>query len=167
MTKDEQLCVAHFEKTTTRKEDGRFVVELPFRNDGPSLGYSKSNALRRFYNLERKLLKDKSLHDRYSAFVQEFIDLGHLEKVPEGEMDNPRNFYLPHHCVFKEDSTTTKLRVVFDASAKTTSGYSLNECLLTGPKLQDDLFNFLIRFIFFKVALSADVHYKVSLCKIE
>ena len=64
---------------------------------------------------------------------------------------------MPHHCVIKDASTTTKLRLVFDASAKTTTGRPLNDCLMVGLKLQDDLFSILIRFRFFKFALSTDV----------
>ena len=56
-----------------------------------------------------------------------------------------------------EDSSTTKLRVVFDASSKTTTGVSLNECLIVGPKVQEDLFDILLRFRFFKVAISPDI----------
>ena len=54
--------------------------------------------------------------------------------VRHGEINSSLNFYLPHHCVLKEDSTTTKLRVVFDASALVTIGFSPNDCLLVGPK---------------------------------
>ena len=89
--------------------------------------------------------------------MKEFIALGHTGKMPNGELNNPHNFYLPHHCVFKEDSFTTKLRVVFYASAKTTSGFSVNDCLKVGPKLQDDLFDILVGYRFFKAAMSADV----------
>ena len=56
-----------------------------------------------------------------------------------------------------KDSTTTKLRVVFDASSKSPNGYSLNDCLLLGPRLQDDVFDILIRFRLHQYALSADV----------
>ena len=63
---------------------------------------------------------------------------------------------LAHHCVFK-DSTTTKLRVVFDASSKSANGNSLNECLLLVPRLQDDVYDILIRFRLHQYALSADV----------
>ena len=112
--------------------------------------------MRRFLNLEKKLNIDLSLRERYSAFTNEFIILGHLEKMPDDQLDNPRNFYLPHHCVTKEDSSTTKLRVVFDASAKTTTGYSLNDCLLEGPKSQDDFFNILMKFGLFKIAMPGD-----------
>ena len=80
-----------------------------------------------------------------------------MEKVQHGEIKISPKFYLHHHCVLKEDSTSTKLCVVFDASAKTTSGFSPNDCLLVGPKLQNDLFNILVRFRFVKVASSAVV----------
>ena len=56
--------------------------------------------------------------------------MGHLEKVPIQELETSRNYYLPHHCVTKRSSSTTKLRVVFDASAKTTSGLPFNDYLL-------------------------------------
>ena len=62
----------------------------------------------------------------------------HLEVVPEAAVEVPddQSFYLPHHCAFKEDSTTTKLRVVFDGSAKFSSGVSLNGALMVGPTIQ-------------------------------
>ena len=59
--------------------------------------------------------------------------------------------------MFKDSSSTTKLRVVFDGSAKTTSGISLNDRLMVGPKIQKDLFSILIRFRMYHVALSADI----------
>ena len=113
--------------------------------------------MKRFLRLEQTLHRDESLLKKYSAFIQEFLDLGHLEKVESLELDVFPNYYLPHHCVLKEDSSTTKLRVVFDASSKTTTGVSLNECLLVGPKVQEDLFDILLRFRFFKVGMSADI----------
>ena len=63
--------------------------------------------------------------------------MGHLEVVPPDEIDIPdsRCFYLPHHGVVKSTSTTTKLRVVFDGSAKSSSGISLNEKLMIGPRI--------------------------------
>lgn len=45
---------------------------------------------------------------------------------------------------FKPDSLTTQVRVVFDASAKTSNGVSLNDKLLTGPNLQGDLFKIIV-----------------------
>ena len=66
-------------------------------------------------------------------------------------------YYQPHHCVFKEDSTTTKLRVVFDGSATTSTGQSLNDTLMVGPTVQDDLYSIIMRFRFYPIDLSADI----------
>ena len=140
-TLDERRCEEHFNSTTKLNEDGRFVVQMPFKDGPHNLGLSKANAMKRFIRLEYTLRHNVDLFRKYSAFIQEFIDLGHLDKVHPGEINNSPNFYLPHHCVLKEDSTTTKLPVVFDASAKTTTGFSLYDCLLVGLKLQDDFFN--------------------------
>ena len=68
-----------------------------------------------------------------------------------------KSYYLSHHYVFRDSSTTSKLRVVFDGSAKTTSGVSLNDRLMVGPKIQKDLFSILIRFRMYPVAPSADI----------
>ena len=124
--------------------------------------------MKRVLRLEQTLQRDESLLKKYSAFFQKFLDLGHLEKVQSLELDVYPNYYLPHHCVLKEDSSTTKLRVVFDASSKTTTGVSLNECLLVGPKVQEDLFDILLRFRSSKLGMSADIakmYRQVELCK--
>ena len=157
LTVEERKCEEHYKATTQRNIEGRFVVQMPFKEESQKLGYSKANAMKRFLRLEQTLHRDESLLKKYSAFIQEFLDLGHLEKVEILELDVFPNYYLPHHCVLKEDSSTTKLRVVFDASSKTTTGVSLNECLLVGPKVQEDLFDILLRFRFFKVGMSADI----------
>jgi len=70
----------------------------------------------------------------------------------EGEI-----YYLPHHGVVQESTTTTKLRVVFDGSAKSSFGISLNDKFMVGPKLQDDLDSILLRFRLHKVAFVADI----------
>ena len=158
-TKEEQACEEHFQRTIKRNQNGQFVVKLPFKENATPLGDSFQQAKRRLDTLLRRLIRDESLYARYTAFIEEFLDLGHMEKIPDSEIpiESSKSFYLPHHCVLKESSTTTKLRVVFDASAKTTSGVSLNDNLMLGPKVQKDLFDILIRFRFHKVALSADI----------
>ena len=72
--------------------------------------------------------------ERYGAFVQEFVSLDDTEVVSENEINKPDTevYYLPPYCVLKEDSTTTKLRVLFDGSVKTSNGLSLNESLMVG-----------------------------------
>ncbi|XP_073841382.1 uncharacterized protein [Musca autumnalis] len=65
--------------------------------------------------------------------------------------------YIPHHCVTKADSSTTKLRVVFDGSCQTSNGLSLNNILRVGPTLQEDIYSILTRFRFHKYAMVADI----------
>uniref|UniRef100_UPI001439C39A uncharacterized protein LOC117162199 n=1 Tax=Bombus vancouverensis nearcticus TaxID=2705178 RepID=UPI001439C39A len=71
---------------------------------------------------------------------REYLALGHMTKVNDNHSDD-NGYYLPHHGVTKASSQTTKLRVVFDGSAPSTTGTSLNDTLHTGPKLQEDLFS--------------------------
>ncbi|XP_043604824.1 uncharacterized protein LOC122577568 [Bombus pyrosoma] len=75
---------------------------------------------------------------------------------------NPDNaddsgYYLPHHGVIKASSETTKLRVVFDGSATTSTGVSLNDALYTGPKLQEELVDILLRFRLYQYVLTGDI----------
>lgn len=87
-------------------------------------------AIKRFFNLERMLQRQPDLMEKYKRFIHEFIALGHMKRINDENylMEKP-NFYLPHHAVFKNDSLTTKLRVVFDVSAKSSNGMSLNDNL--------------------------------------
>ena len=158
-TREEKLCEEHYTRTTSRSDTGRFVVSLPFKENCGVLGDSLAQAKRRFMSLEQRLMAKADSRERYTAFIKEYIDLGHLELVPTADMKKPPSecYYAPHHAVFKESSTTTKLRAVFDASAKTTSGVSLNDNLMVGPTVQDSLFNIILRFRFHRVAVSADV----------
>ena len=89
--------------------------------------------------------------------MQEYIDLGHMSHVNQDTQMSEPIVYLPYHGVIKEASTTTKLRVVFDATAKTSSGKSLNNLLFVRPTLQDNLIDILMRFRLHKVALTTDV----------
>jgi hypothetical protein len=81
-----------------------------------------------------------------------------MELVPPTQVNVNERVFLPHHAVTKETSTTTKLRVVFDASAKTTTGASLNDAVMVGPKLQNDLFDIIIRFRTHQYVFTADIN---------
>ena len=58
----------------------------------------------------------------------------------EGKKEGPK-FYMPHHGIVKETSSTAKLRVVFNGSEKSSNGVTLNDIMMAGPKVQDDLFD--------------------------
>lgn len=154
---DDKLSEEIYATTTTRLKSGRFMVTLPFRKPFPVLGDSKAHALQRFKALEIRLNRQPDLRQQYVDFMQDYLSSGHMELVPLTERDNPLNYYIPHHCVIKPDSQTTKLRVVFNASARTVTGVSLNESLYTGPKLQPDILVVLLRARLWKFLFMADI----------
>lgn len=126
---------------------------------------SRAMATQRFLSNEKKLERQPNINIQYQKFIQEYYDMGHMEKVPNLELDS-KSFFLPHH-ITQESSQTTKLRVVFDGTAKTTSSLSLNDVLMVGPILQKDLFNLIIRFRTFKYVLSADITKMYRMIKIH
>ncbi|XP_060846095.1 uncharacterized protein LOC132925744 [Rhopalosiphum padi] len=157
-TIEEKTCKSIFDKTVIREPDGRFTVHLPFRENSLRLGESYNIAKRRLLNLESRLANNTKLKNEYTHFMNEYTSLGHMEQVQDDQInDKEEAYYLPHHAVFKEASTSTRLRVVFDASCKTSNGVSLNDVLLKGPVLQDDLVYILARFRTHNFVLSADI----------
>jgi hypothetical protein len=123
------------------------------------LGDSRVTALNRFLKTESRFSKEPTLKAEYIKYMQQFQELGYIEPVPTSNLNKLASecYYIPHHVVVKPSSNTTKYRVVFDASAKSETGVSLNAALYTGPKLQIDLQPLLIRFMSYPVALSADI----------
>ncbi|GBN03968.1 hypothetical protein AVEN_20935-1 [Araneus ventricosus] len=119
------------------------------------LGFSRENAVKRLNGIWNKLNKNNTLATLYKAFLQEYLDLGHMQQIIDE--DNTKSYYIPHQCIYKPQKTTTPLRVVFDASAKTSTGQSLNSILLNGGSIQDDLFSLITRFRTHKYAFSADI----------
>ncbi|XP_075221339.1 uncharacterized protein LOC142324296 [Lycorma delicatula] len=90
--------------------------------------------------------------------MKEYQELDHMQPVDSFHSKVPsETFYLPHHAVFHESSTTTKTRVVFDGSAKTSNGRSLNSILPTGPVVKQDLFLIIICSRIHSYVLSGDI----------
>lgn len=155
LTEGDRLCELIFENTVYRMPSGKYCVSLPFKNKVNGFSDMRKIALNRFGYLEKKLSKDLRLREQYVDCIREYSRLGHMREVDPS--DYPQSYYIPHHAVLKEASSTTKLRVVFDASAKDSSLQSLNENLLVGPRLQLDLLDLLIQFRFYKIAFTADI----------
>jgi len=114
-------------------------------------------ACRRFFSLEKRLSQNNELRSKYITFLQEYEALGHMSQIKNVDAVHTNCYYLPHHAVLKAESLTTKTRVVFDASAKTTSGKSLNDVLMNGGVIQDDLVSILLRFRMHKFFMTADI----------
>ncbi|XP_034945919.1 uncharacterized protein [Chelonus insularis] len=153
----DQECEEHFKATHQRDPSGRYIVKLPFKNNKSQLGDSTSSAFRMLQSLHRKFESNPDFHQSYKSFLQEYKQLGHMVEVVDTEKTSHPVFYLPHHGVIRETSSTTKLRVVFNGSCRTSNGIPLNQTLHTGSKLQIDLNDVLINFRKFKYVFSADI----------
>lgn len=154
---DDQRCEEIYQQTHKRDQDGRYIVNLPFQGEMPKFSGSYEVALRRFFHLEKRLKADPNLYEEYKSHINEYLQTGQMELVPPIECRSDKAYYIPHHPVFKQDSLTTKLRVVYDASAKDKNGISLNNTLLTGCKLQADIVSILLRFRLHPIVFTADV----------
>ncbi|XP_047535027.1 uncharacterized protein LOC125069551 [Vanessa atalanta] len=153
MTKEEQMCEEIYKKTTVRVESGRYKVHIPFKENIEPVekcGKTKEIATSRFLQLERKFKYNIKLKQEYCKVINEYLALGHMVKVNE---ENNNAIYLPHHAILRDDKDTTKLRVVFDASAKGSKGFSLNDTMLTGPVIQRDLRTLIMEWRTYKIAL--------------
>lgn len=157
---EEQMAEQKFIEGIHRKFDGKLCVKLPFNmnsNDENFLGQSREMARSRFFQLEKKFAKNPKLYQEYSKCIQEYLDLGHMRLATPDELIDRKTYILPHHAVIKETSETTKVRVVFDASAKSSNGKSLNDRLCVGPTIQPDLFSLLIEWRKGKIAFIGDI----------
>ena len=135
----------------------RYRFTLPRKTGMPLPGDSRPQALQRYRSNERAILR-KNTWEPFQAVVQEYLDLGHAEPLPPQSLDSTKEMYsLPMHAVTKESSTSTKLRVVFDASARSSNGISLNNSLLIGPTLHPKPETILLRFRTYPVAITADI----------
>ncbi|XP_059053907.1 uncharacterized protein LOC131848156 [Achroia grisella] len=160
LTEEEILCEQLYKETTKRDSEGRYIVKLPFKSENLQYinGNSRDIATKRLKRLMVKLNRDETLKEKYTEIIKEYLHLEHMERIPETEKENRLSFYLPHHAVINNAKDTTKVRVVFDASAKNEYGVSLNELLMIGPTLQPELRHLIMRWRIYKICLAADIN---------
>ena len=132
-------------------KDTKRLAKLP-------IGASYFHAVRALKRLEANFAKDVKLKTEYTKFMQECLDLGHMTKVVGVEPSSNSDFlFLPHHGVWKESSSSTKLRTVFNGPTKLPNGESLNGLLHVGSNLLKSPVDMICQNRNFKIALSADI----------
>ncbi len=168
LTQEEEECESSFQSSYNRMADGRVQVRLPFKQDPATvLGQSRNLAVARWIATEKKLEKDPKLKQDYMKAMEEYWELGHMNRVDTRDSDlitigtdgkrHYKCYYIPHHAVVKEESVTTKTRIVFDASAKTSTKISLNDTLMIGPTIQKGLIARIMLWRIHKYALKGDI----------
>lgn len=100
---------------------------------------SRNIALKLLYNLKSRLSKDPKHYETSQKCMKEYLTLGYMKVTTRAGR------YFIHHAVVKQDVDVSKLRVVFDALALLSSRASLNDVLCTGPKLQTDINDILLK----------------------
>ena len=163
----EDAAEQHYQATTKYSADEqRYEVSLPKKENITQLGESRPQAVARYIQTDRSAHR-KNIHQQFQDGIASYLKLGHAEEVPPEEEPPTDAFWLPMHSVLKLSSTSTKLRVVFDGSAATTSGLSLNQALHVGPTIQATLSDTLLKFRSYHIALNADIskmYREVKLC---
>ena len=158
LTENEKACETHFLNNIKILNTGRLQVKLPFKNNNCILGNSKDPVLRQFFSLERKLGADADYKASYSEFMNEYKRLGHMVEVENYFLEKSSKFYyMPHHGIWQGEGAKRKLRVVFNASFKTTNNQSLNDNLHVGPNLQLNLLDILTNWRLNKYVFCTDI----------
>ncbi|XP_012819273.2 uncharacterized protein LOC105947440 [Xenopus tropicalis] len=137
-----------------RAEDSSWVAPLPFKPQRKQLPNNKEQVLQRFRSLQRSFKVKPDMRQHFFEFMGKVIQNGHAEIAPPL---NPREecWYLSPFGVY-HPKKPQQIRVVFDSSAQC-CGVSLNDILLKGPDLNNNLLGVLLRFRKDTIAFMADI----------
>ena len=135
----------------------RYSTTLPKRCDLDILPDNYSLSASRVISTLKKLKAIPEQLKEYDNIIRTQESRGQIERVDMKENPFTVCHYLPHRGVVREDRETTKMRIVFDASAKRKGHPSLNECLETGPNMLPKIFDNLVRFRAFEIAIVSDI----------
>eukprot|EP00795_Rhopilema_esculentum_P004932 gene4932-21272_t len=156
-----------FKDSISRDEEGRYSVKLPWKKGNFFLPSNKQMCQARLTGQLKKLKKSPEDLKTYDDVIQQQLKDGIVEPVPENP-DGKHVHYLPHHAVIRREAETTKLRIVYDCSAKERKyDKSMNDCLHIGPPLQPLLYDILIRFRMYPVALLGDIQQAFLQIKVD
>ncbi|XP_059052926.1 uncharacterized protein LOC131847378 [Achroia grisella] len=148
--------LANFEENVSVNDEGRYEVFLPWKVGHNELLNNYDLAYRRLQSVTKKL-QSSDIYESYDKVFDEWLNLGIIEKVTNPDEHKGSSHYLPHRPVIKEESLTTKIRPVFDASAKDKYGKSLNICLDTGINMLDKIPKLLNGFRKGGIGITADI----------
>lgn len=152
----DEKCEKLFQENHYRETSGRYVVPILLKEEPPLNQESISIAQKSLIRINKRLENQLDLKSLYFSFMQEYETLGHMTRI--GPFDpNSQAHFLPYHFVLKPESTSTRLRVVFNSSAKTINNKSLNEFLFSGPKLQKNLFDIIVNFRIHPIVFTSDI----------
>ena len=147
-----------FKENITRKDDGRYQITFPWISGRKPTDTNEQQSRKRLQYVNRKLDKTPELKQEYDDIVNQQLSAGVVENAPEIPTGD-RVYYMPHKPVVRQKATTTKVRMVFDASAKpNATSDSINDCMFTAPPpLQPHLWDILVRTRLMQNLVLADI----------
>lgn len=152
---DQNVVYQEFKEQLTRSEEGWYETGLPWKANHPFLPNNEQGSLRRLDALHKKLARS-NLTESYGQIIAEQQNEGIVESAPKQAKGT--EFYIPHKPVVRPGAESTKVRIVYDASARAhKDAPSLNECLEIGPSLQTKLWKVLVRERMHPVAVTGDL----------
>ena len=152
---DQDEVRKEFLENVSRKQTGRYVVKIPWIEDRIPQKTNEAQSRVRLNSLFRRM--SRSVKESYDAIIKEQLDMGIIEEAPT-QPTGSRTFYMPHKPVIRDNATRTKVRMVFDASAKPSpEAFSVNKCMNPGPQTQPLLWDILIRSRVAPVCVAGDI----------
>ncbi|KAL6739746.1 hypothetical protein Aduo_013165 [Ancylostoma duodenale] len=152
---DESVIQQYY--STVKIIDGLIHVKFPWKSNHPFLPDNEGLTLRRLESQYAKLHTDQMGWSDYCQTFDQQLKSRIIEEVDEQQPQGPHVYYIPHQAVIKQDSNTTKLRIVFDASSHRRGSPSLNDCIHQGPTMSPDLCGTLLRSRLNPFLITADV----------
>lgn len=142
---NDQLDVMEdFKENITRRADGHYEVGVPWIPGSMLTSSNEEAGRKRLQNVNKKLKLTVKLKEEYEKLVQDQLRDGIIKRAPEQPSED-RIFYMPHKPIVRDSATTTKVRMVFNASAKPHHlANSINECMHKGPPLQLFIWDILV-----------------------
>ena len=152
---DQEIVYQDFKEQLRRSSAGWYETNLPWKANHPQLPTNEQGSRRRLEQLVKKLQREGD-YDNYDKIIQDQLQQGVVEPAPK--VPSGKESYLPHKGVVKREAETTKLRIVYDASARESNHHpSLHDCLHPGPPLQNLLWSILVKSRFYPVLLTGDL----------
>ena len=166
LTKEEYQAQQMQDACTWYDKDSKtWTTSLLFKDNPPKLGSNRAKALGILKKVENSTIQ-KGVQEEVNKAFNEFVEKGFAEEVIEDQEPDAVH-YLPGHAVFREESVTTKTRIVFNASATSDTGKSLNQCLFQGQCLLPDLVKVIIRFRLMIIGFALDISKMFLRIKLE
>ncbi|KAL6726225.1 hypothetical protein Aduo_008217 [Ancylostoma duodenale] len=158
ISSDDEICLQKFNETIFYdNNEGRYVVQLPFKGDKKELPTNSQLAYARLAQNVKNLQLTPGLIEEYHMLIQDQLARGIIEELHDTQPPAVGCHYLAHHAVISEGNKTTKIRCVYDGSAKTKNNPSLNDLLFRGPVLLPDLTGLLLRIRMAPIIIASDI----------